>query len=103
MAVHIDIHGEDDVPLENADEQDEDDVEDQPGEDAALLGNADEQDGNGTCQIFAILGRFIIRVWYSLMGQYFPRIKFGNTWKSKFLSFLFVLKFICFSSIICVI
>ena len=48
----------------------------------------------------AEVGRFIIRVWYSLMGQYFPRVKFGNM--CKFLSFLFVLKFVFFSGIICV-
>ena len=95
-------------------------VEDhQPGEDAMLLENTDEQDGDavvrpprpplrvrildGFLELSAILGRFIIRIWYSLMGQYFPRVyKFQNMWKSKFLSFLFVLKFIFFSGIICV-
>ena len=48
----------------------------------------------------AKVGRFIIRIWYLLMGQYFPRV-FDNK-LSRFLSFLFVMKFIYFSGIICV-
>ena len=48
----------------------------------------------------AKVGTFIIRVWYLLMGQYFPRV-FDNK-LSRFLSFLFVMKFILFSGIICV-
>ena len=48
----------------------------------------------------AEVGRFIIRIWYLLTGQYFPRVK--NKWYSKYLSFLFVMKFIYFSGIICV-
>ena len=100
MAVPIDIHGEDDVLLENPDGQDGDDVEDQPGEDAALLENADEQDGNGTRPPLRVrFLRIIIRIWYLLMGQYFPPV-FDNK-LSGFLSFLFVIKFFLISGFIC--